>query len=104
MADAIRPGRVARVAAGGLSGGLLLMIWSGVWYAAVVAGKSAPAEWKPLACLAGFVVGLALAVGGFAYLRSRRLSLADGSVTHETPALPSDPATARAVRRGERAV
>lgn len=85
------PSRRARAAVTAVSGGILAMIWSGVWYAAVASrrGNTAPPEG-----VAGyhllFAAGLVAAVVGFVYLRRRKLSVIDGSSMHTALPLQAD--------------
>lgn len=84
-----RPSRAARVAVSALTGGLLAVIWSGVWYAAIRTNRYGANSWQTMGCAAAFAAGLLAAVGGLLYLRLRGLSITDGS--HMTPSLPAGP-------------
>jgi hypothetical protein len=87
------PSRRARLAVSAVSGGVLAMIWSGVWYAAVATrrGNTAPPGVAGYQVL--FAAGLIATLVGFVYLRRRRLSVIDGSSAHH--ALPAAPGPAR---------
>ena len=82
MPGVSRPSRRAKVAVTAVSGGLLAMIWSGVWYAAVTSGRAEATPRVIAGCQLVFAAGLVAAVTGFVYLRRRRLSVLDGSTTH----------------------
>jgi hypothetical protein len=82
MVDTLSRRRMDRIAVGLVSGGLVALIWCGVWYAALVGGRSSPARWKTTACAGSAAAGLTASVTGAIYLRSRRLSLIDGSSLH----------------------
>lgn len=83
-----RPGRRVRIAVTAVSGGMLAIIWSGVWYVASRRGTISPTNG-----LAGyqvlFGIGLAAALVGFAHLRYRKLSVIDGSSLYTALPKPS---------------
>ncbi len=85
------PSGRAKAAVTAVSGGLLAMIWSSVWYAAVASGRADASPRVLIVCQAIFAAGLAASVAGFIYLRRRRLSVIDGSTTHVPLPPASDP-------------
>ena len=88
---ATRRGKTAVVA---VSGGILAIIWSGVWYAAMTTGRLEASANARTGCQVLCVGGLATAVVGFLYLRANRLSVVDGSTTELHTPLPMSAETA----------
>jgi len=89
MSDVSGTSRRAKLAVWAVSGGLLAMIWSGVWYAAVTSGRGEATPTVLNLCRGIFVTGLVASILGFVYLRRRRLRILDGSSSVHA-ALPPD--------------
>ena len=84
-----RASRRGRVAAVAVSGGILAIIWSGVWYAAITTGRLASTPQAETASRVLSVGGLLAAGLGITYLRVNRLSVVDGSATEVHVSLPA---------------
>jgi hypothetical protein len=96
MADTNGSYRSGRLAAGVLSGGVLVMIWSAVWYEALQTGRAAVAGWQTTASQIGFFGGAAVAAAALVYLRACRPSVQNGQ--QATARQPADQAKPK-VRR-----
>ena len=90
MALSEGPVRHGKLAVVGLSGGVLAMIWGGVWYVALASGRIQVTTLAQVASQVVFFAGLSAAVIAFLYLWANKLSVVDGSATHEHPVLPSE--------------
>lgn len=72
MAEARDPNRLDRAVVGVISGGLLAVIWSGVWQAALRTGRDQAATWKLTTSGALLAGGLAAVVCGLVYQWRRK--------------------------------
>lgn len=85
--------RRGKFAVAGLSGGVLAMIWGGVWYVAMASGRAQSSPQARIGCQVVFFAGVTVAVAAFFYLWANKLSVVDGSATHVHSVPPSEAET-----------
>ncbi len=65
MPTLVRPtSRSAGIAVAYITGGILIMIWTAIWYYAIRNGDSRPAPWKNYVCMGLFLSGLSITIIG----------------------------------------
>ncbi len=85
--------RRGKLAVAGLSGGVLAMIWGSVWCVALASERVPVTMLAQVVSQVMFFAGLSAAAVAFLYLWANKLSVVDGSGTHELPVLSAEAET-----------